>query len=300
MRVSTGLIFDRAVGAMQDRQSDLSQTELQLASGKRIRNPSDDPAAAIKVLDLGESLSRIEQYQRNAATALARLGEEEAALEGIGNVIQRVRELAVRGNTDTQSAEDRQSIAAEIRHNIDSYMRFVNSRDANGEYLFSGYRSDVEPITHDGAGNFSYQGDAGQMLVRIGDGRAIAVGDNGRFLMDVPAAGGGATDIGKIMYDLAVSLEADISDPDALTDLDTALNAVLDVRARIGSRVNAVEDQKSANDALLVAAKSVKSDMEDLDYAEAIGRFNQQLAALQASQQSFIKVQGLSLFNFIG
>ncbi len=299
MRISTGLIFDRAVGAMQDKQADLSRTELQLATGKRIRTPSDDPAAAVKVLDLGESLSRLEQYQRNADSALTRLAEEEAALEGIGNVIQRVRELAVQGNTGTMSAEDRKSIAGEIRQNIDSYMRFVNSRDANGEHLFSGYRSDTAPITHDGTGNFSYQGDAGQMLVRIGDGRAIAAGDNGRFLMDIPAAAGGVTDIGKIMYDLAVNLESDSADPNALTDLDAALNEVLNVRASVGSRVNAVEDQKNANDALIVAAKSVRSDLEDLDYAEAIGRFNQQLAALQASQQSFIKVQGLSLFNFI-
>lgn len=299
MRISTGLLFDRAIGAMQDKQAQLSDTELQLATGKRINKPSDDPAAAVKVLDLGESLSRYEQYQRNADSALTRLAEEEAALEGIGNIIQRVRELAVQGNTGTITAEDRTTIAGEIREHIDSYMRFVNARDASGEYLFSGYRTDVPSISHDGIGGFSYQGDAGQKLVRIGDGRAIAAGDNGRFLMEVPAAAGGTTDLGKILYDLAANLEADSADQNALTDLDAALNEVLNVRASVGSRVNAVEDQKSANDALIVAAKTVKSNLQDLDYAEAIGRFNQQLAALQASQQSFIKVQGLSLFNFI-
>jgi len=42
-----------------------------------------------------------------------------------------------------------------------------------------------------------------------------------------------------------------------------------------------------------------RSTLEDLDYAEAVSRFERQLLALQASQQSFVKIEGLSLFNYL-
>ena len=63
--------------------------------------------------------------------------------------------------------------------------------------------------------------------------------------------------------------------------------------------MNAIEDQKKANESFGVAVERVRSSLADLDYAEAISRFNQQLAALQASQQSFLKIQDLNLCNFL-
>ena len=63
--------------------------------------------------------------------------------------------------------------------------------------------------------------------------------------------------------------------------------------------MNAIDNQKDANDAFDRAVTTVRSSLEDLDYAEAISRFNQQLTALQAAQQSFIKIQDMSLFNFM-
>ena len=77
------------------------------------------------------------------------------------------------------------------------------------------------------------------------------------------------------------------------------MTGVLNTRAKIGARMNAIDDQKTANDAFDLAVTKVRSSLEDLDYAEAISRFNQQLTALQASQQSFFKIQDLSLFNFL-
>ena len=73
----------------------------------------------------------------------------------------------------------------------------------------------------------------------------------------------------------------------------------MNLRAKVGARMNAIDDQKDANDAFDLAVTTVRSSLEDLDYAEAISRFNQQLTALQAAQQSFIKIQDMSLFNFM-
>jgi flagellar hook-associated protein 3 FlgL len=299
MRISTAQIFRQSVDAMLNRQKELSQTELQVASGKRILNPSDDPSATVRILDLKETQQRLLQFQRNADAATAKLDQEETALQGMENLLQRVRELAVQGNNDPLGAEGRSAVAAEIRQHIDSFLQLANTQDANGEYVFAGFQSQTTPFSHDGVGNFSYHGDSGQRMLKIGESREVAVGDPGSIFMDFAAAGGGTTNVGEVLYRLATNLEAGNGDPEALSDIDTALGSLLNLRAKVGARMNAIDDQKDANDAFDLAVTTVRSSLEDLDYAEAISRFNQQLTALQAAQQSFIKIQDMSLFNFM-
>lgn len=299
MRISTAEIFQRGVDAMLDRQREVSDTQLKLSTGRRINAPSDDPSAAVRILDYTEALSKLAQFQRNAEAARARLDQEESALIGIGNLLQRVRELAVQGNNDTNNTQDRASIAQEIRQHIDSFLQLANTQDANGEYLFSGFATNTVAFTHDGAGTFTYNGDTGQRMARIGENREVAMGDPGIEFMNLAANAGGTTNIGRVLYDLTVNLEAGNGDANALADLDTAIDRLSTVRAKIGARINAVDEQVSTNESFELAIERVRSDIEDLDYAEAISLFNQQLTALQASQQSFVRIQDLSLFNFL-
>lgn len=300
MRISTQQFYRQGVDVMLDQQSRLSKTEVQLASGKRVNTPSDDPSAAVQVLNLSEVEKRLGQYQRNASLAQSRLEQEEVALQGVNNLLQRVRELAVQGNTDTNGVENRQAIAYEVRQQMESYLQLVNSKDASGEYIFGGYRTQTPPYTHDGLGGFTYNGDTGQRRLQIGDSRDVAIGDPGvEIFSGIAAAAGGTTDLGKIIYDLATSFEAGTANADALTDLDSALGSILEVRAKVGARVASIEEQIQSNAVLDNAVVGVKSSLEDLDYAEAISRFNQQLTGMQASQQAFLRIQNLSLFNFL-
>lgn len=300
MRISTQQFYRQGVNVMLDQQARLSKTEQQLATGKRVNTPSDDPSAAVQILNMTEVSDRLGQYQRNANVAESRLKQEEIALDSMGNMLQRVRELAVQGNNGTMGTENRQAIAFEVNQHLETYLQLANTQDANGEYVFAGYRTDTAPYTHDGIGGFTYNGDTGQRRLQIGDNRDVAIGDPGSEIFnDIPANAGGTTDLGKIIYDLAANYEAGTEDTNVLADIDKALGRVLEARARVGARAAAIEDQRSSNDALDLAVVQVKSSLEDLDYAEAISRFNQQLVGLQASQQAFLKVQNLSLFNFL-
>ncbi len=84
-----------------------------------------------------------------------------------------------------------------------------------------------------------------------------------------------------------------------LSELDLGLENILDVRARVGGRLNSLEGQRNINADFKLQLEQTLSEVQDLDYAEAIGRFNLELVALQAAQQSFARIQGLSLFNFL-
>lgn len=84
-----------------------------------------------------------------------------------------------------------------------------------------------------------------------------------------------------------------------LNGLDQALGRTLEVRANIGARLNAMDSQESINDALRLQMKEILSDVQDLDYGEAVSRLNLKLSGLEASQKAFTRVQGISLFNYL-
>ena len=84
-----------------------------------------------------------------------------------------------------------------------------------------------------------------------------------------------------------------------LEDIDQAIGNVLDFRTRVGTRLAAIEYQTDSNDAFALTLQQTIGELEDLDYAEALSRLSFELTVLEASQQSFVRTQGLSLFNFL-
>jgi len=214
--------------------------------------------------------------------------------------MQRVRELTVQANNDTLNAGDRQAIAIEVRTSLDGLLQLANSKDAIGEYLFSGNKTGTRPFTDNGAGNFSYDGDQDVRSLQIGPTRQVSVGDAGEnVFMKVDDGAGGIGSMFEALYDFAVDLEANNPSATTFTRLDSAIDEVLNTRASIGARLNAIDNQRSMNDAFDLLMQENRSSLEDLDYTEAISRFERQLLALQASQQSFVKIEGLSLFNYL-
>lgn len=85
----------------------------------------------------------------------------------------------------------------------------------------------------------------------------------------------------------------------ALEELDAGMTRLNEVRATVGHRLNATDDALAQVEALDVQSQATLSGIRDLDYAEAAARLNLQMTALQAAQQSYARVQGLSLFDFL-
>ncbi|WP_456445887.1 flagellar hook-associated protein FlgL [Thiolapillus sp.] len=300
MRISTAQWYRQGVDSMLRNQSNLSKTQLQLASGQRLLSPADDPSAATRALELDSMLATVDQYQRNADMAESRLRREEDVLDGTGNILQRVRELAVRATNGTLSAGDRQAIAEEVRQHLDGLLALGNATDTNGEYIFGGYRTDTPPIADNGSGNYTYQGDQGQRLLQIGSSRQVASNDPGdQVFMGIDDGAGGSSNTFAILHDFVTDLEANTPSGTTLTALDNALDKVQAVRTRLGGRMNAIDNQRGINESFSLVMEQNRSDLKDLDYAEAVSRLQQQQLMLQASQQSFMKVEGLSLFNYL-
>lgn len=306
MRISTAQMQSRGVASMLERQSELSKTQQQIATGKRILVPSDDVLGSTQVLAFNKVIDTYTQFQENAGAAEGRIQQSEAVLTQTIDMLQRVNELAVQGNNPTLGANERALVATEVRAILDELVNVANTQDSNGEYIFSGFNVDTPPVAvaeipaGSGLFTYSYTGDLGQRNVQIGDSRFIATGDNGQdVFMNIPVSGGGTESIFETVEQLAIALESNTTTATVPADLSLAMDNLAGFRAQAGARLNAIDSHRAFNEEIVLQAQKSLSSVEDLDFAEAISRLNLQLNGLQASQQSFARIQNLSLFNFL-
>lgn len=301
MRISTNYITQQSLEAMLRQQNELAKTQLQVSTTKRILTPSDDPIGAVKMLDLQRQIGLTKQYQDNADVADSRLSTTDGILKSAGDIMQRIRELAVQGLNDTNSDSARQGIAEEINQLNSALIALVNSTDANGEYFFSGYQSDVQPFD---TTTFAYNGDGGQRQLRVSDGYLVEINEPGNTLFVTQTVAGPNQAIFQTIQDFSDALANGTvgtgpNNGDFLANMDYAMDASLEARTRIGTRQNAIDMQRDINESSQFSLETTLTQIEGLDMAEAISRLNLQSVGLQAAQQVYVKVQGLSLFNYL-
>ncbi len=304
MRISTSYIQQQNLTSMLDQQAQLLDTQNQVSTGQRFTNASEDPISAVRVLDIERQMNLNEQYLRNADTAESKLEATDGVLESASSILQRIRELAVQALNDTNSDGSRDGIAEEVEQLNEALLGLANTRDANGEALFSGYQSDQLAFNET---TYAYQGDDGQRSVRVGDSYLVEINESGSdvFVTDVTAAAGGGTQpIFETIDNFVTALRNNTvdtapNDIEFLQNIDAGMDSVFAARSRVGTRLNGIESQRSINTDVKASNEALLSDIRDLDYAEAISRLNIQITGLQAAQQSYVAVQNLSLFNFI-
>lgn len=188
-RISSQQVFSGGINRLQDLNSSLNQTQEQISTGRRVNRPSDDPVAAARILKLDQELQRISTYQRNTDFAENRLDQEENALSRSVDVVQRVRELTVQAGNGSLSANDRRSISSELKERLGQLADIANTRDASGEYIFSGFQGGSPAFARDANGAWVYQGDEGQRSLEIDDGVTVPISDHGKGIFaSIPAA----------------------------------------------------------------------------------------------------------------
>lgn len=303
MRISTSWAQHSAVTSMLEQQSQLQQTQMQLSSGKKLLSPSDDPAGAARALDLKQSLSQNEQYQNNINAARQRLTLQDDTLQSFTDSLHQLKELTIQGLNDTNSPSDRNIIADQIDVINEHLLALANTKNANGEFIFSGFNSKTQPFNKSATGVYSYAGDTSQRLIQISENRQLADGDPGQNVFGsvtgAPQVAGSNTNIFEAVTRLSIDLRSNAPKQASLDDISNALDKVLSVEASVGTRLKTLDTQEENNAKFMLDTKTVLSATEDLDYAEAISRFNQQTISLQAAQQAFSQVKKLSLFNYL-
>lgn len=179
MRISTSQVFMSNVAGYQKGYAGIVKTQQQIASGVRIQTPADDPVGAARLLQLEQQSAELTQYKGNMTTAKNSLLQEESVLDSVTNVLQRARELSIEAGKGSLSDEDRSSIAAELDQIEEQLLTLMNSKDANGQYLFAGSKSGVQPFVQNADGTYSYQGDQSTLGVQVAGSTRLSTNDSG-------------------------------------------------------------------------------------------------------------------------
>jgi flagellar hook-associated protein 3 FlgL len=310
MRVSSNISFEIGIAALNRQQAAQVKALQQISSGQRALTPSENPAAYVRALEVSQADSANMQYAINRQNAAASFGMLEATLGDVTNLLQNAQGLAVYAVNGTLTDSGRSAIATELRGNLDELLGLANRTDGNGQYLFSGFQGATKPFADTGSG-IQYHGDEGLRMVQASSSRQLAVNESGREVFErIPADGGGYQSMFNTLSNLINLLETPVTDDaskaalanglsTAQNNLSNALDNVLRVHASVGTRMKEVDTLNDSGDDLAIQYKQQLSDLREVDYAKVISDLTQQQTYLEATQKAFLKVQGLSLFDYI-
>lgn len=182
MRISSVEYFQRSVEGMLNQQSKLSELQLKASLGKKIVKPSDDPIGASRSLQLRQDILRIDQYSKNSNAAKSSLEFEESVLQSVVNNYHRLKELAISANNGSLSSTERDAISNEMQVILSDVESLANSKNGNGEYIFSGFKTLTQAVSKSLSGDYAFQGDEGQRTIQLNDASFIESNDTGKAL----------------------------------------------------------------------------------------------------------------------
>ncbi len=277
MRISTLQAFNNGVAGIQRNYSNATRTQEQISTGNRILTPADDPVASVRLLQLEQQQNVLSQYNSNLTAAKNSLTQEEVTLNSVNTVLQRVRELAVQAGNGALDPQDRKSIAAELGEREDELLSLMNTRNARGEYLFSGFQGKTQPFVRGADGSYSYQGDEGQRKLQIASSLSIPISDSGKSVFEkvtnagrlaaavVPPASGTALRVSaqlvqdEVAFDSfpaeGIEIRFDVADPKAYNVYRYNPSGSTQL-----IQSNRLDDKEGASDGLVVHGVAIKFD----------------------------------------
>lgn len=299
---STGAFYDRSTGDMNALRARAETLQAQLGTGERLARSSDDPVAAsrLRLLQRADSLAKIDTANADRATADLTLAD--AALSGFSDAVIRIKELATSAANGTLTSAQRAGIGAEVKQLYGSLVGLANSRDSSGHALFGGEAAG-DAYTIDAAGDAAYVGTAGTGDLALGDGQSVTRGVTGPDFLNF-SVGGSATNLLAVVKSLGEAMQGAVADPQAaartaLGALDTGIAAITTSQTVIGSRLSWLDltaDRRSDAGELRTAEEEK---VGATDIPATITSLQQTMTVLEASQASFAKLAGLSLFNVL-
>lgn len=178
MRISTASFYENASGKISELQSALAEKQTQIASGRRILTPADDPVGAAAALDVSQAQAVNTQFGANRDSAKNALTLQESALGQYTNLLQNIKTLTIAAGNGALDDADRKSMATELSGNLDDLLAISNTRDSAGNYIFGGYKNTAQPFAQTAAG-VTYSGDQGQRQLQVSTSRQLALNDSG-------------------------------------------------------------------------------------------------------------------------
>lgn len=295
MRVSDKSLYTTSTNNLQAALEKLLKLQESASTGKKVNHPSDDPAGVMKVIDYGTAISKVEQYQRNVENGNTSLTVTESAISNVQEVVQRAKELAVQASNSVNDSSNRAIIAKEIDQISQQVLQIANTQ-INGQYLFSGYNINNAPYSSDGTYIGTYPG--GYRKIEVDSGSTVEINMPGYRVFGTSDYG---TNLLDTLNDFKSALESnDINGiSNAMSNLDSSLDQLNNVRAEVGAKMNRLDTAKAYLDKLKFDLTDFRSQAEDADFAEVITQLTLQQNVVDVSRASVSRVLQQSIMDFL-
>lgn len=295
MRITFNSHFREAEAGLQRAAERMTDLQQQVATGRRLNKPSDAPADAAVSISERARIRGVEDYERTADAASARLGVVDGALNNVIDqiVAAQTATASIRGSGRTPA--QREAIARQLQAISDSIRSDLNV-SVQGAYVFAGTAATTQPFAADG-GNVTYAGDAAGVAVDISQGHAVTIAFNGE---DV-TRGGAGTDLFTTLSSLVAAARSgdDTALADGMDQLAAAHDRATTVQARVGGYLRAIDVQKASLQQMRLSATARLSAVEDADMAAAVSGMTQADAGYRAALSAISTAGRVSLMDYL-
>ena len=303
MRIATSQYQSTMNQSLQINQERLGELTQQMASGKRILLPSDDPVDNVRLSRLRREESTLNQYRENIAAIKIRLSKNEDYLSSMVNDMIQGRDLLVWSSDGSNTPDDLRAMITPLTALRESLLYTANSVDQEGRYMFSGTLTATAPIAYDATAlagaRYTFEGNTNDQTVVVGNGITQVANGNlqgAEVLLNQLDA----------VIDALKQPTMDPSDPALrallatnLTGFDTALNLVSGKVAVLGGSHNILDTLDINHSNVSLSNQMALVDIGQLDYGFAATELNGYSNALQATYKAYAKIGTMSLFTVL-
>ncbi|KQT35141.1 hypothetical protein ASG29_03195 [Sphingomonas sp. Leaf412] len=292
--VSTRSYYDRSTSAMSGLTQQAERLQTQVSTGKKLLVASDDSVGYQRLQVLKRAGADEAAYGANIKIAQATLTQADTQLSEIATQIQQATERALRAATGTMSANDRKSLATELKTMLETIVAATNVKDARGLPLFGGTDGTAAAtLETDGTLTFAT---GRQSAIPIGDDQQVEPSVNAGEVLKID----GGRDVAAVLNAMIAAMETGAAPADAdRSDLAAIAEQVIGAQTSVGARGARVELQAGFYAQAKIEREEVRSGIEDTDTQEAIIALQKTMTILQATQASFGQLSKLSLFDYI-
>ncbi len=179
MRVTTNMSYQSSMRALQKASERLDKASEQMTTGDKFATAGEDPTGMAQKLSLTSKITAFQQYSVNGSLLDSSLTLEGTILDSVTTNLQSAYTLTQKSVNGAMSDSDKKSIASELEQLQTQLYDLMNSKNADGEYIFGGNQSQTQPFVKNDVGDYEFKGDTGQRLIQVAPSVQIAANDSG-------------------------------------------------------------------------------------------------------------------------
>ena len=182
MRVTNNLIYGQSSRAIGQANEKILDVQGKISAQTNIVKPSDDPVGASQLLMYEGDTHKLQMFDEAIKMATSNLEYQEVALESINDSMDAIRTLFIQAQNDINTQEDIDAMVQEIGMITETMAELMNSRSADGNYIFAGTDTLSPPFVINSHGRYEWVGNEGQKFAQISETMKIPVTDSGKVL----------------------------------------------------------------------------------------------------------------------